>query len=515
MNKKDNKKSTAMAYHEATKHSYLSIRSGNYYLDWGIKPSPYKTYNGFPKIELPKGHAYPTLPTLESIKKGGYGGTKGIESIAMLSEILQLSYGLTAKKVYPGITYYLRSSPSAGALYPVEIYICINGIEGLTDGLYHYSPYDSSIHLIRKGDLRGKISAATGGNNGVINPQLNIFLTTIFWRSSWKYQERAYRYCLLDTGHLIGNILAVGSALNMGPSLIENFIDKDIDNLLGIDGKREAVMAIITFDRGDYGIPPNTLVSPDIQKIADPLDYPDEKEFPLINQVHDASSIESQEGFIKIAPSIFEEEKYDGEISYLSALAAVPAKEASLGNTITSRRSSRDFHKESIPFELLSIILHYSFQGYRSDITDDGSSLLDAYLVINGVNGISPGIYYFDRDKGGLGKIRLRGSRERNLRGEIAYLCLEQGLCGNASALFFFVTDLDEKIAQYGNRIYRYLHLEAGILGENIYLTSTALGIGATGIGAFFDNDLADFLGIAKDSKKVLYVMAIGVEKND
>lgn len=512
MDKRDKKKSTAMAYHEATKHSYLSIRSGNYSLEWDIKPSPYKIYNGFPRIELPKGQAYPTLPALESIKKGGYGGTRNIESIAMLSEILHLSYGHTAKKVYPGITYYLRSSPSAGALYPVEVYFISSSIPGLTDGLYHYTPYDSSIYLIRQGDLRGIISKATGGNRTVINSQLTIILTTIFWRSSWKYQERAYRYCLLDAGHLIGNIHAVGSSLNMGPLLIENFIDEDINRLLGIGGKREASIAIISFEKGTNEIPPNNVASSDIRKITDPLDYPVEKDFPLINQVHNASLCKDQGEFIKIAPCLYEEEKYNGEISYISVLTSAPYIEAMLSSTITRRRSSRDFQKINIPFNALSIILHYSFQGYRSDITDDGSCLLDTYLAINGVDGISPGLYYFSREEGGLGKIRISGAKERNLRDEVAYLCLEQELCGNASALFFFVTDLNEKIAHYGERIYRYLHIEAGMLGENIYLTATALGIGATGIGAFFDDDLADFLGISKDGKRVIYVMAIGFE---
>ncbi|HLF86317.1 MAG TPA: SagB/ThcOx family dehydrogenase, partial [Nitrospiria bacterium] len=209
-------KTLAMTYHDATKHSFLSVRSGDHPMDWRIKPSEYKIYKGFPKTDLGKEMVFPDLSALEAVKKGGYGGTKGGMSIPVLAGILHLSYGHTAKKVYPGTTYYLRSSPSAGALFPVEVYLHINGIDGIADGLYHYTSCDSSIYLLRGGDFREIISGAAGGDRAILSADLTIILSTIFWRSSWKYKERAYRYCLLDTGHVAGNILAAGSSFDMG-----------------------------------------------------------------------------------------------------------------------------------------------------------------------------------------------------------------------------------------------------------------------------------------------------------
>ncbi|MBI5747250.1 MAG: SagB/ThcOx family dehydrogenase [Nitrospirae bacterium] len=514
-------KALAIAYHDATKHSFLSVRSGDLPLDWEIKPSEYKIYKGCPKTDLGKEMVFPDLAALEAVKKGGYGGTRSVMSIPILAGILHLSYGHTAKKVYPGTTYYLRSSPSAGALYPVEVYLHINGIDGIADGLYHYTPCDSSIYLLRGGDFREIISEATGGDRAILSADLTIILSTIFWRSAWKYKERAYRYCLLDTGHLAGNILAAGSSFDMGPSVIESFVDSDINHLLGIDGEREAAQLIIAFETGKSYIPSlNKVGICDLPKIKDPLGYQGEAALSLINKLHSASSYKDRGEFMKFAGKETlsdddEEEDKIGDISRLAIPDKVSMPNAKIGDIILRRRSSRDFQKTNIPFAALSLILHYSFQGYRSDITEGGSMLLDTYIVINGVDGMRPGLYCFNRDEGCIAKIKIRGVKDRDLRDEVTYLCLEQRLCGNASAVFFFTADLKNMISRYGERIYRSIHLEAGILGENIYLSAKAIGIGATGIGAFYDDDAADFLTISRTGGKVIYVMAIGIQSND
>ena len=110
-------------YHEATKHSYVSVRTHPNYLDWSMQPTPFKIYpDSFPLIPLDLHN-----PT---------------------HRFFYLLGGINAKKSYPGVTYYLRTIPSAGALYPVEIYVQIRSVAGFEDGIYHFSPAKMAMQLL-------------------------------------------------------------------------------------------------------------------------------------------------------------------------------------------------------------------------------------------------------------------------------------------------------------------------------------------------------------------------------
>ncbi len=110
-------------YHEATKHSWISVRQNPNRLDWERQPASMKLYpSELPRIELSKEFPAHTL-------------------------IYHIG-GVTAKKSYPGIEYYLRTNPSAGALYPNEIYFQARGVEGFDDGIYHFEVGSSSAVLL-------------------------------------------------------------------------------------------------------------------------------------------------------------------------------------------------------------------------------------------------------------------------------------------------------------------------------------------------------------------------------
>ena len=126
--------------------------------------------------------------------------------IEELSRILLLTYSITAKARHSGGDFYYRSTPSAGALYPVEIYLAGNGIRGLKDGLYHFSIAQHALSLLRKGHFPVD-SKETAKTSNLKFPLMTFFLSAIFFRSAWKYRERSYRYHLLDTGHLLENLL--------------------------------------------------------------------------------------------------------------------------------------------------------------------------------------------------------------------------------------------------------------------------------------------------------------------
>ena len=114
--------------------------------------------------------------------------------------------------------------------------------------------------------------------------------------------------------------------------------------------------------------------------------------------------------------------------------------------------------------------------------------LLTLYLYVHRVAGLAPGLYRY------AGELELVSAGDQRVAA--AGLSLGQDLAGNACVAISMIADLDGAASQYGGRGYRYAHFEAGALGHRLYIAAEALGLGATGIGAFFDDRVYSYLGI-------------------
>lgn len=160
-------------------------------------------------------------------------------SLLELSRLLYYAAGITEPR------YGLRAAPSAGALYPIEIYPVINSVDGLARGGYHYSPQDHSLELIKEGDLRLQAVQVALDQEIVGNANVALFMTAVFQRSQWKYGQRAHRYILLEAGHIGQNIYLAATSMGLGACAVGAFFDDEINRMLGIDGTREAVVYLI------------------------------------------------------------------------------------------------------------------------------------------------------------------------------------------------------------------------------------------------------------------------------
>jgi SagB-type dehydrogenase family enzyme len=136
---------------------------------------------------------------------------------------------------------------------------------------------------------------------------------------------------------------------------------------------------------------------------------------------------------------------------------------------------------------------------------DPQSQLNDIYIIVNRVDGLSPGAYFYRRDERALELLK-----EGEFSARAAYLTLEQSLGGDASATLFFMADLNSLLAAYGNRGYRAVQLEAGVIGGKVYLASYALNRGATGL-TFYDDDVTEFFSPHAAGKSCVFVTALGV----
>lgn len=241
----------ARLYHDVTKHSYTSVRSGAHYLDWDNRPFPFKIYPHAAALALPRNLNLSSMPTLQALSGRAQVDPQTPLDLQRLTRVLFCAGGLTRKRKVGAEYYHFRAAPSAGALYPIEIYLAGGpDVEGLEPGLYHFSPADLKLRGLRRGDWRAALARACAMRPSVAQARAIVILSAIFWRSAWKYQARCYRYCFWDAGTMLANLLAAADAEGLEAEVIVNFADAEIERLIGVDGEREGPLCIVALGRG-------------------------------------------------------------------------------------------------------------------------------------------------------------------------------------------------------------------------------------------------------------------------
>jgi SagB-type dehydrogenase family enzyme len=156
-----------------------------------------------------------------------------------LSRLLHLAQGITEP------SYPLRAAPSAGALYPIEVYPVVNGVSQLAQGVYHYSVQHHALDLIREGDYRLALTAFALGQEMAGQAAVTFVLTALWQRLRWKYRERSYRYALLEAGHIAQNLYLGATSRGQNCVAIGAFLDDDINRLVGVDGEEESALYLV------------------------------------------------------------------------------------------------------------------------------------------------------------------------------------------------------------------------------------------------------------------------------
>lgn len=200
-----------------------------------------KIYPGLPRVSLaPAEQAAQTFPAVLRQRRSVRAFGSAPMSFEALSWVLDLSYGVTSESAHGGFVQRYRAAPSAGALYPAEIYLYARNVVGLPQGLYHYSPVKRAVARICAGDLTADVRAACARQDYVRQAAVTIFITGVFERTRRKYGERGYRYALLDIGHLGQNLCLAATAAGVAIMTTCGFFDDDVNRLLGVDGLDEA-----------------------------------------------------------------------------------------------------------------------------------------------------------------------------------------------------------------------------------------------------------------------------------
>ena len=154
-----------------------------------------------------------------------------------IGQLLWAAQGVTAK--WGG-----RTAPSAGALYPLEIYLLVGEVKGLKTGLYHYRPGDHSISPTTADDLRGQITEASLGQNQILKAPATLIIAAVYQRTTQKYGERGIRYVQQEIGAVCQNVHLQAESLNLGTVWIGAFDDRQVKEALGIAEEPLAIMPV-------------------------------------------------------------------------------------------------------------------------------------------------------------------------------------------------------------------------------------------------------------------------------
>jgi len=498
----------AWKYHDGTKHSYWSIRNRPHLLDWANRPLPFKIYPKIEPLPLPRDVPQTGVAVLSAISEAVPSlRADSVPGVQDLARLLYFSAGITKQRAYPGGEIYFRAAACTGALYEIELYVVSSDLPGLDAGVYHFNAADVSLRLLRKGDFRGNLAQATAMEPAVAHAPATIICTGTYWRNAWKYQARTYRHFGWDNGTLLANMLAVSAASGLPAEIVLGFVDAEVNHLLDLDVRREVSLCLVPIGRTSEGSLPAPKEVPALDLETIPLSQ-HEVEYPAMLEMHHVSSLESVEEVNQWRgkPPVPSSSSLEGKAVRLPRRLEEELPKDTIEQVILRRGSTRTFDKTaSITLAQLSTTLNYATRRLPADFLESpGAQLNDLYLIVHSVQGLAPGAYFFGREQSTLQLLK-----EGEFRAQAHHLGLEQELPADACVAIFFLADLKRILERYGNRGYRAVQLEAGIIGGRIYLAAYAQHLGATGL-TFFDDDVINFFSPHAKDKSAIFLLAIG-----
>jgi SagB-type dehydrogenase family enzyme len=165
-------------------------------------------------------------------------------TLQQIGQLLWAAQGITSNHGF-------RTTPSAGALYPLEIYLVAGDINNVSPGIYRYEPIQHKLQKLKDGDVRIQLAKAAIGQDAVKLGTADIVITALFSRTTKKYGERGIRYALMEAGHAAQNIYLQTVSLNLATVSIGSFDDIQIKTILNISNEEEPLYIL------PIGIPSN------------------------------------------------------------------------------------------------------------------------------------------------------------------------------------------------------------------------------------------------------------------
>ncbi len=525
------------AYHQRTKHRFEAYAAGPEALDWDDQPAAFRHFEGASQIALPRLGSIAPGSALHAALQQSFGELGAADQPVLplgldtLGALLQLSLGITAWKSFGPDRWAVRANPSSGNLHPTEAYLLVGGIVGLADGLYHYRPENHALEL-----RAAHVSAAAKG------PQLGILLTSVMWREAWKYGERAFRYCQLDTGHAAAALRYAAAVLGWTLAEQSQVGSATLARLAGVDRsadfpfrrqaetEREEAEILLKVGAGGTAIAPWPVAGLQAladgatwQGVASMVDRHPMYRWPVIDEVAMATRHGDRDAISSPALPA-------------APLAASPTNTPAVAALLTSRRSAQRFDGRHV-------MGRDAFAAMLARLRPVAGLPWDAFagtpraalaFFVHRVEGLTPGLYLLPRGERQLAALRplLAGrfalAPVANIDGLLHLVALapmelqrigrslhcHQDIAANACFALGMLTEFDAALVEDSDA-YRRLYRECGLIGQVLYLQAEAHGLRGTGIGCFFDDPVHSLLGLEGSGWQTLYHFTVGLPVED
>ena len=554
-----------MRYHQETKHHFFRSARSLGYMDWANQPDPFRRFEGAPLIPLPllKPDDAPLSPLYEDLYRPGATASAPV-TVRTLSRFLEYSLAISAWKQSGEVRWALRANPSSGNLHPTEGYLLIDAVPGLSPspGLYHYAAKEHALEL----------RAALPGSSFVsltqeFPPQAFLVgFTSVNWRETWKYGERAFRYCQHDVGHAIGCARIAAQTLGWRMLLLDGLADDTVAAMLGVDrtedfggAEREHpdCLAVVWPDDQASGLPAGNSISLPLSLAADAvrdmtrhiwhgkanrLSRDDPVQWEILNQVEVASWKSSAER--KVIELDRGGPAAQTPIHSSAQAPGIAPGQPGAGQVIRQRRSALAFDgKTSISagsfFKMLDRVMpRIDLDLCRRPMPWDvlpWEPAVHLALFVHRVDGLAPGLYMLARDPAKVGSLRramhpqfawtpppgcpedlplflLEAGDARQLAAQVS---CQQDIAGDSAFSLGMIAEFESSLRRYGPWFYRRLFWETGMIGQVLYLEAEAAGVRATGIGCFFDDPVHQVFGFNDATFQSLYHFTTGGHVED
>jgi SagB-type dehydrogenase family enzyme len=535
---------TVMRYHEQTKHHFHRFARSLGYMDWANQPDPFRRYAGAELIALPLPGTddAPASPCYEDLYRPGAVASVA-PSVVSLSRLLECSLAITAWKQAGTTRWALRANPSSGNLHPTESYVLIGELAGLASepGLYHYAAKEHALE--RRASWSDEAFAT------LLRPfPRDAFLvgfSSVNWRETWKYGERAFRYCQHDVGHAIGAVRIAAQMLGWRMLLLDGASDDSVAALLGIDraqdfegAEREHpdALAVVWPVASSSDAAPRVHFSLTVDATlmkqvawygkANRLSRDDPQHWDILDDVEAAArkpASETQPVELKREPS-----STPGESGPPSAAQVIHERRSALAFDGKTSIAARDFYTM-----LARVMPHADRKPCERPMPWDAlpwEATIHLALFVHRVDDLEPGLYLLARDPAKAAWLRqamysqylwappagcppelplflLEAGDVRRLAAELS---CGQDIAGDSAFSLGMIAEFESSLRRHGAWFYRRLYWETGVIGQVLYLEACSRGVGATGIGCFFDDPVHQVLGLRDAAFQSLYHFTTG-----
>jgi hypothetical protein len=400
----------------------------------------YKRYGQpLPRISLPR-----DLPETTASTVAVLAGTADVErrdlGLAQLSRVLHLSAGVVRTTERPYGTWLFRAAGSAGARFPLELYVAVPEGSDLPAGLHWYEPRDHA--LVQVGP------PPRGGSPAIV-------VTGVPWRTGWRYRERGFRHVYWDAGTMLSQLLAAADSAGLEPALYTRFPDAGVTALVGADGVNEWPVAVVALGGG---APALESTGPAAAGEVDSAPV----EFPLVTSAQHAGDRET------LGPPWERGAPVDPPLDGAGPVDTVVLSRSSQRRMDPSRGLAGDVLRTAAGVALRGVSAPH-------------------YVVVHDVEGLAPGVYRLPDLSAPV--------RAGALRDELYRVCLEQGLARDAAFVVIGATD----VGALDDREYREAQLAAGLVEGRLHLLAYALGASASGM-TFIDSEVPELVGAPLDA---------------